>query len=81
MPVVFRHNGFRVFFYSNEGNPREPLHVHVQRGEALAKFWLNPEVNVAESYGLSGAELGILVEVIEKNRALIEGTWYEFFGE
>jgi hypothetical protein len=81
MPVIFRHNGFRVFFYSNEGNPREPLHVHVQRGEALAKFWLNPEVSVAESYGLSGAELGILVGIIEKNRTLIEGTWHEFFGE
>jgi len=24
MPVVFRDKGFRFFFYSNEGNPREP---------------------------------------------------------
>ncbi|TQV64526.1 MAG: DUF4160 domain-containing protein [Halothiobacillaceae bacterium] len=81
MPVVFRHRGFRVFFYSNEGDPREPLHVHVQRGEALAKFWLVPEVIAAESHGLNGAELSELIDTIEKNRSLIEGTWHEFFGE
>ncbi|MEW5894130.1 MAG: DUF4160 domain-containing protein [Pseudomonadota bacterium] len=81
MPVIFRHRGYRVFFYSNEGNPREPLHVHVQRGEALAKFWVDPEVSVAESHGLNGAELSELIDIIEQNRFLIEGTWHEFFGE
>lgn len=40
MPVVFRYRGCRFFFYSNEGVPKEPLHVHVQKGEAVAKFWL-----------------------------------------
>ncbi len=24
MPVILRLNGFKFFFYSNEGNPREP---------------------------------------------------------
>jgi len=28
MPVVFRYRGYRFFFYSNEGDPREPLHIH-----------------------------------------------------
>jgi hypothetical protein len=32
MPVVFRYGGFRFFFYSNEGDPREPVHIHVMRG-------------------------------------------------
>ncbi len=81
MPVIFRHRGFRIFFYSNEGNPREPLHVHVQRGEALAKFWLDPEVTVAESYGLNGSELSELIDIIEKNRSIIEDAWHEFFGQ
>lgn len=31
MPTVFRDGGFRFFFYSNEGDPREPVHVHVER--------------------------------------------------
>ncbi|MBN2702722.1 MAG: DUF4160 domain-containing protein [Pontiellaceae bacterium] len=36
MPVVFRYRGYRFFFYSNEGAPLEPLHIHVQKGAAAA---------------------------------------------
>jgi hypothetical protein len=47
MPVVVRVAGFRLFFYANEGQPREPVHVHVERGDGEAKFWINPEVRLA----------------------------------
>jgi len=47
MPTVFRERGFRFFFYSNEGMPREPLHIRIEKGDAEAKFWLEPEVQLA----------------------------------
>jgi Domain of unknown function (DUF4160) len=47
MPVVFRHRGFRFLFYSNEGDPREPAHIHAVKDDIDAKFWLFPEVSVA----------------------------------
>jgi len=47
MPTLWVEDGFRFFFYSNEGSPREPVHVHVEKGGAEAKFWLLPEVRVA----------------------------------
>ncbi len=81
MPVVFRYKGYRIFFYSNEGNPREPLHVHVQHGQSLAKFWIDPAVSVASNYGLNSSELAELIQVLESRRSLIEETWHEFFGE
>jgi hypothetical protein len=40
MPTVFHERGFRFFFYSDEGSPLEPVHIHVVRDEAEAKFWL-----------------------------------------
>jgi len=46
MPTVFRERGFRFFFYSNEGSPRESLHIHVEKGSAEAKFWLEPEIRL-----------------------------------
>jgi hypothetical protein len=46
MPVVFRHKGFRFLFYSNEGDPREPVHIHVLKDGIDSKFWLWPEVAV-----------------------------------
>lgn len=44
MPVVFRYKSFRFFSYSNEGNPRENMHVHVRGGDGEATFWLAPTV-------------------------------------
>jgi hypothetical protein len=51
MPLVFRERGFRFFFYSNEGNPREPVHNHVEKDDVEAKFWLKPEVLLAYNDG------------------------------
>jgi hypothetical protein len=47
MPEVSRDRGFRFFFYSNEGDPREPVHVHIERDRCEAKFWLRPEILLA----------------------------------
>jgi Domain of unknown function (DUF4160) len=44
MPVVLRLDGFKFMFYSNEGTPREPVHIHVRRERDEAKFWLLPSV-------------------------------------
>jgi hypothetical protein len=81
MPVVFRHNGYRFFFYSNEGIPREPLHIHVRKGGAVAKFWLAPFPEVAESHGMSAHELHELLDVAVQHRLEIERYWNEYFGE
>lgn len=51
MPVVFRYQGFKFFFYSNEGNPLEPPHIHVRAAGKEAKFWLSPEVWLADIDG------------------------------
>ena len=40
MPTIGRAGPYRFYFFANEGD--EPRHVHVQRGDALAKFWLEP---------------------------------------
>jgi hypothetical protein len=47
MPEVSRDRGFRFFFYSNEGDPREPVHVHIERDRCEAKFSLRPEILLA----------------------------------
>lgn len=80
MPVVFRYKGYRFFFFSNEGDPPEAMHIHVQRGEAAAKFWMSPQVILAGSYGMNAAELGELMRVAAKNRELIERYWNEYIN-
>ena len=43
MPVVFRQSGLRYYFFSNEGEPPEPRHIHVKGGGRDAKVWLEPD--------------------------------------
>ncbi|EKF20962.1 hypothetical protein NA2_01250 [Nitratireductor pacificus pht-3B] len=79
--MIFREGPYRVFFYSNEGNPREPMHVHVRHGEREAKVWLAPAILIAESSGFNSRELGAILSIIETNRARIEQAWNEHFGD
>ncbi|NGZ82886.1 DUF4160 domain-containing protein [Duganella aceris] len=30
MPVILRYKGYALYFYSSEGVPREPMHIHVR---------------------------------------------------
>ena len=80
MPVVFRWNGFRFHFFSNEGDPLEPVHIHVVKDDADAKFWLFPEVEVAYNRGFGAKVLRELREVVEERRAEIEEAWNEHFS-
>jgi len=79
MPVVLRYKGYRFFFYSNEGGPREPLHIPVRKGEAVAKLWLEPQPGVAEAYGFSGRELAALLRVAVAHKGDIRRFWNEHF--
>ena len=80
MPLVFRHNGYRFHFFSNEGDPREPVHVHVTKDGNDAKFWLQPEVVLAYNHGFNARALADLAQVAEERRAEIEEAWHDHFG-
>ena len=80
MPVVLRIDGFKFLFYVNEGNPREPVHIHVKLGRDEAKFWLSPEVRLSYNRGLSGPTLNRARRLVEENRDELERTWNEFFS-
>lgn len=67
MPVIFRHRGFCFFFYANESAPREPLHVHVSKGDFEAKFWLTPDIRLAYNDGFNARILRQIVTMVENN--------------
>ena len=80
MPLVFRWSGYRFHFYSNEGDPREPVHVHVTRAPATAKFWIRPEVSLAYNRGFPPRVLSELLSVIEERADDIERHWHDHFA-
>lgn len=54
----------------------EPRHIHVQRENKHAKFWLDP-ILLAESYGFRGKELREVERIIVANRTLLQEAWDE----
>jgi Domain of unknown function (DUF4160) len=80
MPVIFRESGLRYFFFSNEGSPREPPHVHVKGRGCDAKIWLEPELSIADSYGFNSRELARILRVVSENRDRILRDWHEHFA-
>lgn len=43
MPQIFRIGPYIVYFWSNEGMPLEPIHVHIAQGRAsgnATKIWI-----------------------------------------
>ena len=81
MPTVFRTGRYRFFFYSNEGSPREPPHVHAEAGDEQAKLWLRPQVRLAYNDGFDSRALKELLQLVEANRERIETAWRRFFGQ
>jgi Domain of unknown function (DUF4160) len=80
MPVIFRHEGYRYFFYSYEGEPREPPHIHVRKGDSEAKFWLTPVVRNAWSKRMDPRTLKMLETVVIAHREEFEEQWNVFFA-
>jgi hypothetical protein len=76
MPTVLRNSGFRFFFYSLEGT--EPPHIHVEHGDSVAKFWLEP-VTLVESYGFRSHELNRVRQMVIEQRAKFLEAWNAHF--
>lgn len=62
--------------YANEEG--EPAHIHVQRDQALAKFWLKP-VALVQSRGFAAHEQRTIGELVEANAGAFLEAWNEFF--
>lgn len=56
------------------------MHVHIQHAEGEAKFWLEPQIEVAENYGLSRRRLARALQVIRENENEIRSAWQTHFG-
>jgi hypothetical protein len=76
MPTVFRHGPYRFYFYSHE--PNEPPHVHVDRDDFSAKFWVQP-VDLARNLAFE-RELAEIERIVHDNQKRIVEAWHDYFG-
>jgi hypothetical protein len=77
MPTILRIEGYRFFFFSNEGV--EKPHIHIESGDNYAKYCLKP-VTLASNFGYKSSELTFLRKLVERNEELFWEKWHEYFA-
>jgi len=76
-PTVFSDGALRFFFFSLEETRR---YIHVSSPAGEAKFWLEPEIELARSYGLAEHDLTRARKLIVEREHVIRAAWAEHFG-
>ena len=79
MPTLLFVHGLRFFFYSNENN--EPIHIHVTKGDAAGKIWLDPVIKIAYLYGFTSSEGKMIRETVKENFVIFKRKWHEYFNK
>ena len=75
-PTIFREKGYRFFFFSRE---ESRIHVHVVSSEGEAKFWLDPEIELAKNYHFNRKQLKEIELLVEEHYDELVGKWREYF--
>ncbi|HSB69137.1 MAG TPA: DUF4160 domain-containing protein [Candidatus Methylomirabilis sp.] len=78
MPTALRVGPYRFYFYSSDCG--EPRHMHADREEMSAKFWLDPDVSLAENHGYSRKELRGIEGIVRENLEGLRNEWDSFCG-
>jgi hypothetical protein len=78
MPTLLRIGPYRFFVYS--GDRIEPQHIHVERDDSHAKFWLGP-VRLHSSHGFGRQEIKRLHKMVEDNQSELKEGWHEYLND
>ena len=70
VPQIFKIGEYLIYFWINENDPLEPVHVHVARGKPTKNRSAIPE-----------RQLRIIMQVVSARHAEIATKWLETFGE
>lgn len=77
MPTLLIIFGLRFYFFSNE---HEPMHIHVQSSDGIAKFEISNSVILLENSGVRNKDLRLAESIIEENLENFRANWTKYFG-
>ena len=87
MPQVFKIAGYTVYFWVNENNPLEPVHVHIAKGVPspnATKIWSTKSGKCLLCHNNSkipDKQLRIIMQIIEARNKSVIDLWYSTFRE
>lgn len=87
MPRLFKIGSYSIYFWVNEGQPVEPVHIHISEGhqtENATKIWLTSEGKCKLEHNNSKIQtrhLYNIMRLVEQNAKTVLKNWEETFGE
>ncbi|MCD8084673.1 MAG: DUF4160 domain-containing protein [Clostridiales bacterium] len=87
MPQIFKVGSYLIYFWSNENDPMEPIHVHVSEGfpsENATKIWITRTGKCLLCHNNSKIprrKLNDIMDIIEARHFEIEKKWCSYFGK
>ena len=87
MPQLFRIGSYWVYFWSNEGNPLEPVHVHVSKGKPIensTKIWITQTGKCLlcnNNSQIPPAALRNIMRINEARSVDVVEKWKKYFGK
>jgi len=87
MPQVFKVGSYLIYFWANENDPLEPIHVHVSQGtpsENATKLWITKRKGCLLSHNRSKIPqktLNNIMAIVEARADDIIAKWGAFFSE
>ena len=87
MPQIFKVGSYWIYFWSNENDPLEPIHVHVALGkpvEGATKIWITSTGKCYLANNNSNIPLKVLkniMRIIEARSEEIISKWKDYFGK
>jgi hypothetical protein len=78
MPTIFKFFGMYFYFLSNL---HLPVFIHIRKGRCLAKFAIEPDIELLENKGFKPQELRLAESIIEENKDIIITNWKTYFNK
>jgi hypothetical protein len=78
MPTLLRVGAYRFFCYA--GDQDEPPHIHIERDEDQAKFWLSP-IRLQKNKGFSRTEINHIQKLTQEHQEQLLAGWNDFFND
>jgi hypothetical protein len=75
-PTVFRHKGYRFYFFSRE---ETRMHIHASSSKGEGKFWIEPEIELSVNAGLTKRDISNIIEIIREKKDEIVDSWKKHF--
>ena len=87
MPQIFRIGPYLIYFWTNEGVPLEPVHVHISEGipsSNATKDWITKTgkcILANNNSKIPTKTLRVVLSILEARSGEIIEKWADYFGQ